>query len=816
MANNTTRKLDFKDDVIIHEKSEFQQIRDNQGMYISSSGIGAVINLIHEIVNNSLDELVNPECRNSKIVKGNEINIYASEAEKKIAVEDNGRGIPHDKIVEMSSKKHSSGKFGRAANPFAAGTHGVGVKITVALSDYAAIESYRGEDSKLVEYFNGELKEHRKKKEKKERYGTVVTFVPSEKYLGQIEFDMAPVEDWLRRLSYQYPADDIVINLLVDRKDGTKYTKKYEKHELADNVLYLSMKPEFKPITLFDETEYEKKDMKDKDDLDVEMMKLWVSFTYDKTIDKTAIDSYCNYIYTTNNGTHVDGVKNAMARFFMKAYKEKAGKSDPEVIRDDIFTGLVLCVRLLHTTPIFAGQTKDAVTNKEITKKAESLTYKQLTEYFKTNQQLLDKIINLIKLNAKARLGSLKVKGVEVTKSTYITDSEIPGYFPLKDRNYSGYTELIITEGDSASGSIDKIRNKKNQALLGIFGIVNNVVDMNWKEMMTKDKIKALVTVLGCGIGPTFDITKCRWNKIIIETDYDVDGHNITSFLCSFFVFHMPELVKAGMIYKAVPPLYMMDEKSRKKYKCAKYAYDKPEYFEMRSKVYANHIEILEEDQDGKARLLNLKETVAWMNKNREYSKALDSLQGYANIDPYILERLTDLSLEYNFKKVSDRDKFFQAAKKILPEIEEYDATLSTVSGAHEGNMFALILDEVYFKNAKPLIDILAQNPSLFVAYRKRGSDDQFTRATIGQALEVIMNGYSIEAEQRFKGLGEMEPDIMLETGVNPLTRRLYRLTVDDWEGTVKGMRQLHSRKEISARKEMLESFNATYDDLDN
>ena len=424
--------------------------------------MGAVINLIHEIVNNSLDELVNPECRNSKIVKGNEINIYINEGEKKIAVEDNGRGIPHDKIVEMSSKKHSSGKFGRAANPFAAGTHGVGVKITVALSDYAAIESYRGEYSKLVEYHNAELTEHKKKREKKERYGTVVTFVPSEKYLGQIDFDIAPVEDWLRRLSYQYPADDIVINLMVERKDGSKYEKKYQKHELSDNVQYLAMKPEFKPITLFDETEYEKKDKKDKDDLDVEMMKLWTSFTVDKTVNSTLVDSYCNYIHTTSNGTHVDGVKNAMARFFMKAYKEKAGKSDPEVIREDVFNGLVLCVRLLHTTPVFAGQTKDSVTNREITKKAEALTYKQLTEYFKSEQQQLDKIVNLIKLNAKARLGSMKVKGVEVTKSTYISDSEIPGYLPLEDRNYNGYTELIITEGDSASGSIDKIRNKKN------------------------------------------------------------------------------------------------------------------------------------------------------------------------------------------------------------------------------------------------------------------------------------------------------------------------------------------------------------------
>lgn len=812
MANS----VDFKDDVIYHEASEFQQIRDNLGMYISGDGINAVINLIHEIVNNSLDELVHPECRQSKIVKGDTINIYINEAEKRIVVDDNGRGIPHDKIVDMSSKKHSSGKFGRSANPFAAGTHGVGVKITVALSDYASLESYRGEYSKLIEYHHGELDEHKKKKEKKEKYGTVVTFVPSEKYLGPIDMDSNVVEDWLRRLSYQYPADDIVINLLVDRKDGSKYDKAYKKHELSDNVLYLAVKPEYKPISLFNETSYEKKVKKDKDDMDEELMKLWVSFTHDKTVDKTLIDSYCNYIYTVNNGTHVDGVKNAISRFFMKAYKEKASKSDPEIIKDDIFTGMVLCVQCLHTTPILHGQTKDAVTNKEITTKADSLTYKQLTEYFKSNQQLLEKIVNLIKLNAKARLGSMKVKGVDIKKSNYLTDSEIPGYFPLANRNYNGYTELIITEGDSASGNIDKVRNRKNQAVLGIFGILNNVVDMDWKEVMTKDKIKALVNVLGCGIGPTFDITKCRWNKIIIMTDYDVDGHNITSFLCSFFVFHMPELVKAGMIYKAIPPLYLMDEKTRKKYKCEKYLYNKLEYFDLRHKIFADHIELLEESKDGGANKLTTKQVKNWLDINREYSVALDALQSYAIIDRFILETLTDLTLSYDLRKKDQREKYFKAAKKLLPELGDYDTDIMRVEGVHNGDVFAVIIDDLFFKNARNLIEVLSRNASLYVGYRKKGSNDEFRRMTIGQCLQEITNEYSFNTGQRFKGLGEMRAEIMFETGVNPLTRKLYRLTVSNWEDTLQGMRELHSKKEISARKEILQTFRATYDDLDS
>lgn len=808
--------LDFKEDVIVHEVDEFQQIRDNIAMYISSTGTGAVINLIHEIVNNSLDELVNPECRNSQIVKGDKITIYIDEKEKKIVVEDNGRGIPHDKMVEMSTKKHSSSKFGRSANPFAAGTHGVGVKITVALSEYVAIESYKGDTSKLIEYHFGNLDEHKKKKEKKERFGTIVTFIPSEKYLGQFDLNVDEVEDWLRRLSYQLPSEDIKIELLADRKDGSKYNRTYMKKPLTDNVEFIATKTEYKPILLFDETSYEKKEKKDKDDLDEELMKLTVSFTHDKSIQGLTVDSYCNYVHTLNHGTHVDGVKNALSKFFLKAVREKGNKSDVEVIKEDVFSGMVLAVQLLHTTPVLHAQTKDAVMNTEITKKADQLTTRQLTEYFKSNQQLLEKIVNLIKLNAKARLGSMKVKGVDIKKSNYLTDSEIPGYFPLANRNYNGYTELIITEGDSASGNIDKVRNRKNQAVLGIFGILNNVVDMDWKEVMTKDKIKALVNVLGCGIGPTFDITKCRWNKIIIMTDYDVDGHNITSFLCSFFVFHMPELVKAGMIYKAIPPLYLMDEKTRKKYKCEKYLYNKLEYFDLRHKIFADHIELLEESKDGGANKLTTKQVKNWLDINREYSVALDALQSYAIIDRFILETLTDLTLSYDLRKKDQREKYFKAAKKLLPELGDYDTDIMRVEGVHNGDVFAVIIDDLFFKNARNLIEVLSRNASLYVGYRKKGSNDEFRRMTIGQCLQEITNEYSFNTGQRFKGLGEMRAEIMFETGVNPLTRKLYRLTVSNWEDTLQGMRELHSKKEISARKEILQTFRATYDDLDS
>ena len=155
---------------------------------------------------------------------------------------------------------------------------------------------------------------------------------------------------------------------------------------------------------------------------------------------------------------------------------------------------------------------------------------------------------------------------------------------------------------------------------------------------------------------------------------------------------------------------------------------------------------------------------------------------------------------------------------KLLPELDEEESNLDdmVIAGTHESKKFTLIMDKLFFKNARALINILAKNPSLYVSYRKRGTDDEYTRATIGQALEVITNNHDLKLDQRFKGLGEMEVDIMFETGVNPLTRRLYRLTVDNWDYTIKGMRALHSKKEIEARKDMLRTLNVSYDDLDS
>jgi DNA gyrase subunit B len=720
------------DDTFIHLADEITSIREAKTMYIPGTENTAALHLLKEIFNNSLDELNNPNSI------GNTIYVEFYKSECKFVVTDNGRGIPIDIISDTVMKKHVSTKFmnlSDSRNKKQTGIHGIGSTVVAALTDYESITTYRGDHSKTIEIIDGELKEGKVKKLKKEKHGLSTTFIPSEKYLGELTLTNDMVEDFIRKMSY-IMEDNITIKFTYEEEDGSLNTIEYKALGLSANLEYLSTSMEFPPINI----KYES-----------DMFDLFISFSYDKTIDDPLIESYANYVITTESGTHEMAAQRAICEFFSKEAKRLDPTAKYDVSYDDCKKGLVLVVNLEHVKPEFEGQHKSKVSNKDVITEGKKGLVDSLSDYFSKNNALIRRIISYLRQISRIRQEANKIKGVTINKkpSNFIDDSAIKGFFPITDRKYNGYTEIYFGEGDSAVSALLAARNSKHQALLGTMGVVDNTLELTLDQLMTKQTFRNVINVLGCGIGKDFDITKLRYNKIILAFDADVDGSNITSlFLCFFFVF-MPEIILQGKLYRAIPPLYLLEKKSLKKfYSGREWLYDKKEYYNMYNNIIASNVEIALEESKNKKKLLKKNEALDWLYKNAEYKLELDNLGKKATCDTHIVEYVT------YYKILSDGDefKFKKYIEKEFPEMT-YDILNSSLVGSYNGNYISLICDRLFMKSAKRFINEIKKNVSLFVYVKnKNDKDDLFNRMTIGEFYTKMYKEYSISIEQRFKG----------------------------------------------------------------
>jgi DNA gyrase/topoisomerase IV subunit B len=332
--NDIAHETKYIDDDYVRLENEFEQIQVNVGMYISYTGTDGAVHLFKEIFNNALDECINENSPADKI------EIYFDEKTREIVVMDNGRGIPFDKMIEVCSEKHTSTKFGRKQNLYSAGCHGVGLKVTVALSDYFSMTCYRGYECKTIEYNNCKIKEGRITKLKKEQYGTTIKFVPSEKYLGRIDITVDHISEWLRLMSYIIPEG--IKMKYVGSKQGSEaiVNRTYKREGLVADIEHFSIDHEFPPIDL---------------SITDEKMELEFAFIYDKAIDDEIIDSFCNYVHTIDGGYHVQACERAICEFMTKEAKKQDPSSNYEVCAEDCRKGLVLVINCLHQEPRFGG-----------------------------------------------------------------------------------------------------------------------------------------------------------------------------------------------------------------------------------------------------------------------------------------------------------------------------------------------------------------------------------------------------------------------------------------------------------------------------
>lgn len=503
----------LQDDVYTYRENEFEQIRGSMSVYLGGDAQVGALHLINEIVTNSIDECTNPSS------PGNTIWVTFFEKDCRIIIEDNGRGIPLDILADVVSKKHYSTKFNREFNRYSGGQNGVGTTLTAALSTFFKMQCWRDGQTRSIHAEGDHLVDDGLSKCKADKHGTYTEFIPSKKWLGKFDLEVADIDDYLRRLSYVMPKD-VKIKYRSVNKRGKESSKDIKYLGIAANVEYLSQSLEFNPVVIaIPEQRIETEDG------DEEFFKMEFAFSYDRSLDETVMASFCDYVATKEGGTHEQVVAQALAAYFTRQAKAIDPNAKYEVTTDDCRKGLIAVVNCDHSNPKFEGQHKSKVSQRNIITYGRTPIVEQLGKYFETNNSLLRRIIIYLRAIAKIRLEAHKIKTATIKKATtFLDDADVKMFRNISDRNYSGYKEIFISEGDSSISALEAARNVKCQAIFGVRGVVTNTFGMPTHKVLESDVFKSLTSVLGCGIGKDFNLDKLKFDAIIIGTDADTDG----------------------------------------------------------------------------------------------------------------------------------------------------------------------------------------------------------------------------------------------------------------------------------------------------
>ena len=515
-----------------------EAVRRRPSMYIGSTSKDGLHHLVYEVVDNSIDECLAGACTVITVI----IN-----KDNSLTVIDNGRGIPVEKLPGYNSsaleivmtKLHAGGKFEKKAYEVSGGLHGVGVSCVNALSIMLYVKVIR--DGKIYEqeYKRGVPKYAVRQAGKAEKgeTGTVVTFLPDPEIFSVLEFDYSVIKKRLQELAFLNGGLKIV---LEDKRTGKKEDFHYE-GGLVEFVEHINKSKQVihKPI-------YFKKQV------DGTMVEVGMQYTegYNENIF-----GFVNTINTVEGGTHVSGFKTALTRAINDYAEKKGFLKNEKIIGDDTREGLTAVISIRIKEPQFEGQTKTKLGNSEVKGYVDSIVSLALTEFLQENPNIANKIATKVTASAKAREAAKKAKDL-VRRKNALGFSGLPGKLADCSSKKKENTELYIVEGNSAASTSKSARNREFQAILPLRGKILNVEKSNPVKALSSEEILNLITAIGTGVKENLDISKLRYNKIIIMTDADVDGSHIATLLMTFFFRYVPELIEQGHIFLAVPPLY--------------------------------------------------------------------------------------------------------------------------------------------------------------------------------------------------------------------------------------------------------------------
>ena len=746
-----------------------EAVRKRPGMYIGDTSGRGYHHLIHEIVDNSVDESLAGHC--------SRISICLTKDES-VIIEDNGRGIPVDQHKQGKSALevvmtvlHAGGKFNKDSYHISGGLHGVGASVVNALSSFCTVEVCRGGFLWSQSYKRGIALSPVQKLESTTKTGTKTHFTPDREIFkdDKTRFSFETLASRFRELAFLNQGLEIQ---LQDERSNRKESFCY-KEGLKEFVAYINKGVDVlnKEVILFKGLEGE---------TDIQIALQW-SETY-----KDNIFTYCNNIRTTEGGSHLVGFRTALTRTLNSYARQqnllKELKTNLE--GEDVREGLTAILSLKVKEPQFEGQTKTKLGNNEIRGVVESFLSEKLTTWLDRNPNEAKRIVKKAIDAAMARIAARKAKDI-IRRKSALEGNSLPGKMADCQERDPRLCELFLVEGDSAGGSAKQGRDRRFQAVLPLRGKIINVEKARFNKVLSNEEIRTIISAIGAGVGKDqMEFDKIRYHKVIIMTDADVDGSHIKTLLLTFFYRQMPELIEKGYIYVAQPPLYRL-----KKGKEVYYLKDEDA---LNEKIFDRALsEILFEGK-------NREQIRELLLQSQAYKSALEKIHN--------LERSV---LVFMLSREEDLEELLKHPEKIRKEVSEWGEKLKKQSLLGFSHIDCKILNQKdhsepsllirtirfghvqeslfnkelalapHWKKLKELYKYMKNFQTLPLSMTFKGEKETFEsyEEFAKRLTEICKKGLYI---QRYKGLGEMNPEQLWETTLNPEQRHLVKISLED------------------------------------
>ena len=720
-----------------------EAVRKRPGMYIGDTNINGLHHMIYEVVDNSIDESMAGYCDEIKITLTREGSAI---------IEDNGRGIPVDMhptenipaATVVLTVLHAGGKFDKDTYKVSGGLHGVGVSVVNALSKHLIMtikkngNIYRQEFKKGIPVSDLEIIGQTKEQ------GTTIEFFPDGEVMEVLEFDSEILIKRFKEMAYLNQAITI---LFKDERDG-KEEKFHFENGLNQFVEDINKKPLISPIISFQAIE---------EDTEVE-----IALAYNEGYDEKVL-SFVNNIRTPDGGTHEAGFKAGLSRAIMNYIEANANarEKDSKVTGDDVREGLVAIISTKIMEPQFEGQTKGKLGSSFVKPIVQKLTHDKLAKFFEENPNEAKAIMQKALLAARGREAAKKARELTRKKDS-LSVGTLPGKLADCQSKDPVESEIYLVEGDSAGGSAKQGRDRAYQAILPLRGKILNVEKSRLDKILKSDEIKNMITAFGCGIGDEFDIEKLRYHKIIIMTDADVDGSHIQTLLMTFFYRYLKPLIQNGHIYIAQPPLYRF-----KKGKKEIYLKDEKALSEY---LIENGIENFNFQGIGSKELL---EILKFISHYRSILKELEKRYPMIELIKFLIENRDYISLSFE-EMYTKIEGFLNSIEcNILSKTINQDSIvlyIQTKTGLVEMQINDSLFSDIFFEEAYFIFNKIRERDLSFL----NGRD---AIEVLEEVEEQARKGAYI---QRYKGLGEMNPEQLWETTMTPANRTLLKVVLDD------------------------------------